>query len=501
MSGFAHHRGNEVPGLRLSWAATLAGIAAIACAQAARAQDESVAEPDPLADIESLEPDDPLFVGTGTWGQAFEDQWALRSIGFVERGAGRSAWDGLAARGPEVLIAVIDSGVDAAHPDLAAQIWTNPRERADGRDEDGNGLVDDLHGWDFADGDARPQDDSGHGTYLAGIAAARSNDSYGMAGVNASARVLPLRVADAEGRGTGTALVAALDYAARAKARVILLGFPGAGANAEERTALNRALASGSLVVAPAGDTAAEIPADSLAAVDGVLTVAASDRGGARAAFSAWGTPLDLLAPGVEVLGPRARGCDWLARSGTPGYAPRAAQVGGQREHYRASSSSASAALVAGTASLLIARHPALDARGVARVLCQNARDVGSPGFDLPTGCGLLDARAALRAEPEIYVEARIDQVEAVVGAPPRVRVIGTADANLFQNARLELSPAGDERWIQVGSLNHPVRSGTLAELDAKLLDGVPRWLLRVVTRHSNGSAREARFELDLGWR
>lgn len=481
----------------------LAVIALLACAGArAESGEESGAEADPLAEIEALEPNDPLFIGAGTWGQAYEDQWALRRIGFVEMGAGRSAWDGLGARARELLLAVIDTGIDAAHPDLATQLWRNPREQADGRDEDGNGLVDDLHGWDFADGDALAQDDSGHGTYLAGIAAARNNDEFGMAGVCSGARILALRMADAEGRGSGAALSAALDYASRAKARVILLGFPGAGASAEERTALHRALASGALVVAPAGDTGAEIAADSLAAVDGVLTVGASDRDDARAVFSAWGTALDLLAPGVDVLGPRARGSDWLARSGTPDYAPRAAQVGGQRQHFRASSSAAAAALVAGTAALLLARHPELDARSAARVLRQRARDLGSPGFDLQTGYGLLDARAALGADPDVFIEARIEQVEPVLGSQPRLRVIGTADANLFQNARLELSPAGgEERWIQVASLNSPVRSGTLAELDAKLLDGVPRWLLRLVARHTDGSAREARFELDLGWR
>jgi hypothetical protein len=169
--------------------------------------------------------------------------------------------------------------------------------------------------------------------------------------------------------------------------------------------------------------------------------------------------------------------------------------------HYRASSTAASAALVAGTASLLLAHRPALDAASVARVLCQTALDLGAPGWDLRTGCGRVDARAALSSDPGTFLEARIGGVEALA-SPPRLRVSGTADASVFQNARLQAAPAGDpERWIQLGgTLNSPVRDGVLAELDPSAFDGAPAWLLRLTVRDASGSAREARFELDLGW-
>jgi subtilisin family serine protease len=443
---------------------------------------QETAEPDPLAGIEALEPDDPLFNASGSWGQVYEDQWALRRIGCVEMGAGRSAWDAQTGRAAPVLVAVIDSGIDWTHPELPAErLW-------------------EQIGWDFVEGDARPWDDSGHGTWLAGIIAAASHDGAGMAGVNFGARIMALRVLDAEGRGSGVAVASAFDHAAKHGARVILLGFPGTGAGDAEREALGRAIAAGAVVVAPAGDTSRELEAGALAALPGVIAVGATDRADARARFSGWGQALDLVAPGVDVLGLRARGTDWLARSGTPDSAPRAAQVG--RRHYRASSSAGAAALVAGTASLLIAQRPKLDAAQIGRLLCFSARDLGVPGFDVRSGCGLLDARAALTAEPNAYVEARIDAVQSVPGGAPRLRVIGTADADVFQNARLQVARAAEpERWIEVGgALNSPVRSGMLAELDAALLDGSPDWLLRLVVRHASGAAREARFELDLGW-
>jgi hypothetical protein len=472
---------------RLGINACVLGCAVALAAGNPRAQEATT--PDPLAEIEALHPDDPLFGSTGSWGQAYEDQWALRRIGCVEMGAGRSAWDEQTGREAPVLVALIDSGLDYAHPELPLErLWTHPRDA--------------IHGWSFADGDAQPWDDSGHGTYLAGIVGAQSDDAAGMAGVNPGAKLLALEVLDAEGRGSRAWLAAALDYAVGAGARVILLGFSAPGAGEPERAALRRALAAGAVVIAPAGDTGGEIPADSLAAMDGVLAVGATDRSDARAPFSSWGSALDLVAPGVDVLGLRARGSDWLARSGAPGYAARAAHVG--RRHYRASTSAAAAALVAGAASLLLAERPKLAAEQVARVLRQSARDLGSPGFDPATGYGLLDARAALRADPAYYLEARIDRVEVAGGggAPARLRVIGSADADLFQNARLEVAPAGaPERWIQAGgALNSPVRAGTLAELDPQLLDGAPRWLLRLVVRHASGAARESRFALDLGW-
>jgi subtilisin family serine protease len=477
------------------------GLGAALAAGSAHAQEQ--AEPDRLAAIEALEPDDPLLGSSGSWGQVYEDQWALRRIGCVEMGSGRSAWDAQTGRDSPVVVALIDSGIDYGHPELpAARLWTHPREQPNGVDDDANGYTDDLHGWNFAAGDAKPWDDSGHGSYLAGIVAAQTDDGAGMAGVSQGAQILALKVLDAEGRGSAASLAAALDYAAASGARVILLGFPGERAGEPERAALARAVAAGALVIAPAGDTGSEIAADSLAAAEGVLAVGATDRGDARARFSGWGSALDLVAPGVDVLGLRARGSDWLARSGTPDYAARAAQVGGPRLHYRASSTASAAALAAGAAALLIAERPELAAPQLARVLGQNARDLGAPGFDLQTGHGLLDARAALAADPDYYLEARIESVEVLPGAAPRLRVIGSADADLFQSARLQIAPAADpERWIGVGgALNSPVREAALAEFPVQQLDGVPRWLLRLVVRHASGASREARFELDLGW-
>jgi hypothetical protein len=134
-------------------------------------------------------------------------------------------------------------------------------------------------------------------------------------------------------------------------------------------------------------------------------------------------------------------------------------------------------------------------------MLLHSATDIETPGVDALTGYGLVDARAALAANPAYFVEATITGVRSVrrEGAL-LVEVVGTADANRFAAAQVELGE-GDapENWTAVGEPTlTPVRDGVLGEVDAATLRGSPKWTLRVVTRHEDGSRREARFALTL---
>ena len=138
------------------------------------------------------------------------------------------AWD-FSKGDPSVVVAVVDWGVDLQHPDLATKLWTNPGEIADnGIDDDGNGCIDDVYGWDFANDDNDPQDDYGHGTHCAGIAAAATDNGVGIAGVGFNSRTMAVKVGDgATGKAAYSDIASGIMYAADNGAKVINMSLGG----------------------------------------------------------------------------------------------------------------------------------------------------------------------------------------------------------------------------------------------------------------------------------
>jgi subtilisin family serine protease len=158
------------------------------------------------------------------------------------------------------VIAILDTGVDWTHPDLKNKIWLNPGEiEGNGQDDDGNGFPDDYMGWDFINNDNNPMDDNSHGTHVAGIAAAETNNGIGIAGVNWHAKIMPIKVFPASGYGNAATITQGINYAANNGATVINMSFGGYGRSFTMEAALLDAFSKNVMLVAAAGNDAFSI--------------------------------------------------------------------------------------------------------------------------------------------------------------------------------------------------------------------------------------------------
>jgi len=247
-------------------------------------------------------PDDPRY----------PDLWGLHNTGQTGGTIGsdihvEQAWDLTTGR-RTVLVGVIDTGIDYTHPDLAANIYTNPGEiPGNGVDDDHNGYVDDVHGWDFRNDDDDPMDDNGHGTHVAGTIGAVGNNALGVTGVNWEVQLVPMKFLAGSGSGTTADAVEAVDYATQAGLDILNNSWGGAGFSQALLESITEAFDAGVLFVAAAGNNAANNDFDlhypSGYDAPNVVSVAAVDHNDALASFSNYGLQtVDLAAPGVSIL-------------------------------------------------------------------------------------------------------------------------------------------------------------------------------------------------------
>ena len=266
----------------------------------------------------------------------FNRLWGMSKI------SAPGAWE-ISTGSAQVVVAVVDTGVLYTHPDLADNIWTNPGEIAgNGIDDDDNGYVDDIHGWDFCNRDADPLDDHFHGTHCAGTIAGVGNNAQGVAGVAWQARIMALKFLCSNGYGNTAAATLAVIYAADNGAALTSNSWGGGGRSQSLYNAIEYAMERDSLFVAAAGNNGRNIDrSNSYPAgydLPNILSVAASDSGDRRAYFSNYGAArVDLAAPGVYI---------WST-------------VLGNRYGY-ASGTSMATPHVAGAAALLLAYRPGL---------------------------------------------------------------------------------------------------------------------------------------------
>lgn len=325
--------------------------------------DSSVAyaEPDYLARIIAT-PNDPEFA----------NQWGLSKIDAP------SAWN-TTTGSSDVVIAVVDSGIDSSHPDLAGQLWTNPGEiTGNGIDDDNNGYVDDVSGWNIFGNNADLSDTTGHGTQVAGVIAAATNNNTGVAGVCWNCRLMIVKVMQIGGIANYSDIAAGVLYAAQKGAKIINLSL---GGNSDSAT-LKAAIASASSTAVIIGGTgndnssAAFYPA---AYDDFVLAVAGTTQTDTKVGTSNFGTWVDVSAPG-EIITTTFSGGGYGSASGT----------------------SMSAPFAAGLAALLRSQFPGWPANEIRGQIIQTTDNIDSinPTYVGKLGSGRINAQKAMVTTP-----------------------------------------------------------------------------------------------------
>lgn len=269
----------------------------------------------------------------------FAAQWALQNTGQSGGTAGADVnaaglWS-IVSSAPKVLVAILDSGMDFAHEDLAGVAWSNPQEiPGNGIDDDGNGFVDDGNGWDFVNSDSNPQDDHDHGSHVTGILAARRGNAKGITGLADPVMILPCKILDASNAGFTSDLILALDYARLLGARVMNLSLQNYPFGAAFQGAVNRAESAGIVLCVCAGnqgmsnDTTPNYPSSFTNA--NIIAIGNHDRTDVRWAGvtpSNFGlASVDLFAPGREVVS-TVRGSLYSSFTGTSMACPHVAAV------------------------------------------------------------------------------------------------------------------------------------------------------------------------------
>jgi thermitase len=298
----------------------------------------------------------------------YSSQWGLNNDGNDVDIDAPQAWS-ITTGNPGIIVAVLDTGIDLGNPDLTSRLWTNPTA---GRD----GYSGDLHGYNFVNRTGNVQDNNGHGSHVTGILASAGNNGNGIAGVDWNARIMPLKVLDADGGGSIQDAVNAIYFAADHGARVINASWGGGESSQAMRDAINYAGSKGAVFVTAAGneklnnDASSSYPASYR--LPNELVVAAIDSAGNLASFSNYGArTVDLAAPGVNI---------WSTITG--GYASY-------------SGTSMATPYVSGVVSLLAGLHPELDAAQLVLRVRDTAKKLGSLDGKVISG-GMVDAYNAL---------------------------------------------------------------------------------------------------------
>jgi subtilisin family serine protease len=390
----------------------------------------------------------------------FSKQWSLHNTGQTYYGTlhgtpdadidAPEAWD-IETGSPDVVIAIIDTGVDYTHPDLAANIWNNTDEiPGNGIDDDHNGYLDDIRGWDLCDNNSDPKDIWGHGTECAGVAAASTNNGIGIAGVGGKCKIMPLKICNETGWWTWDDAAEGIKYAADNGADIISMSFGDYTAPNITRDVVNYAYGKGVFLCAAAGNDNANIKLYP-AAYENVTAVGATAHNDHRASFSTYGEWVDIAAPGQYIY------------STMPTYHVMMNDYGLNQNYDFNSGTSFSSPMTAGVAALLLSKDPSLTPDQVKALLCENVDPYNSTQY---IGTGRLNAQKALTAlqlkdgvkiKGDLGVKLIItnDGTSDVINVTWQIHVEGGVIGmiNKTKNGTINIIPAGKSKTVSTGVL------------------------------------------------
>ena len=397
----------------------------------------------------ALVPDDPQFTDGTAW--ALDNTGTSGGVANADIGA-TEAWD-LVTDASEVVVAVVDSGVRTTHEDLSANLWQNPGEiPGNGIDDDHDGIVDDVVGFDAVNGTGDPTDQAGHGTHVAGIIGAVGNNGKGTAGIAWKVRIMALRFLDDVQGGSTSDAITCIDYAVAHGARVINASWGTSQRSRSLQRAIQRARAAGVILVAAAGNDGVNLdvtptypgafPEDNLVCVTGTT------RGDAKYAEGNYGSVgVDLGAPAVGIYS------SWSTADDAYAYA---------------TGTSMATPMVTGSIALLIARHPEAGYQAIIEALLQSVDPLPALAGKTVTG-GRLNVAKALRYLDRRLAVAPTLSLSRPAGGVALLQIAGSPSLSYTVESAEDL-----QAWTTVASGTADA-SGSL-EVDVRVEDAAPRF-------------------------
>ncbi len=412
-------------------------------------------------------PNDPFYHSHGSWGQSYDDLWGLKNIHCED------AWN-ITTGSSDIIVAVVDTGIDYTHEDIADNIWINEDEIPDnGIDDDHDGFIDNIHGADFAYNDSDPMDGDGHGTHCAGIIGAIGNNSMGVVGVNWNVSIIAVKALDDAGCGYVDDLAEALCWAADQGAKVISNSWGHPYRTPSDpiiEDAVRYAYNEDCILVFAAGNNNDKAEFYSPQNMEETITVGAIDPYDEKAYFSNWDEKVDVCAPGVDILSLRAKG------TGNP------IKIVGEK-YYRSSGTSMSCPFVAGLCALILSTNSMLHYEDIKRILQDSSDDIRFPYIG-----GKINLHKAITYD---IAPAKISSPSRDTNVKGSINIIGTASGKSFQYYIIEYGRGYHPvSWIEIKNSTYKVENGILASLDTKNLeDGAYTIRLKVI--YSNGTVED----------